>query len=110
MEDRNLIYYPVHLTSGYEVAIKANQYVSGVRYCLFFNNCFPLTFKEVDECDYFDSFKIPILMIRSNNQSLLKKLLIFVMFLSRPCQPLMHFNIQFITLNLIDFKNIKDVI
>jgi len=30
MEDRNLIYYPVHLTPGYETAIKASQYINGV--------------------------------------------------------------------------------
>ena len=30
MEDRDLIYYPVHLTPGYETAIKASQYVNEV--------------------------------------------------------------------------------
>ena len=30
MENRNLIYYPVHLTDGYEVALKASQYINEV--------------------------------------------------------------------------------
>nr|CAB3264277.1 nebulin [Phallusia mammillata] len=32
MEDRNLIYYPVHLTPGYEAAVKASQYINGPSY------------------------------------------------------------------------------
>ena len=32
--DRNLIYYPVHLTPGYEAALKANEYQSEVSYKL----------------------------------------------------------------------------
>ena len=30
MEDRDLIYYPVHLTPGYDTAVKAGQYMHGV--------------------------------------------------------------------------------
>ena len=32
MEDRNIIYYPVHLTPGYEAAIKSSEHQSDVRY------------------------------------------------------------------------------
>ena len=30
MEDRNTIYYPVHLTPGYEAAINSNKHQSDV--------------------------------------------------------------------------------
>ena len=43
MADRNIIYYPVHLTPGYESAVKASQYINGVSYrfiLIFENNVF----------------------------------------------------------------------